>query len=116
MFIRGWFEAGVKWIQQLCTNLFWWFVLLLSSTKKEGLLINKFSWLINYVIDLAVTKVCVQMLKKIYLLFLVCFSNCQMSDAQEIIPPSNIEWYSIKKAFEMAEKEPRPIILNIYTG
>jgi len=55
------------------------------------------------------------MLKRVFLFILVCFSACQVSIAQEITSPGNIKWYSIDEAFEMAKKEPRPIILDVYT-
>ncbi len=40
----------------------------------------------------------------------------QMQFAQDIYPPSGIKWYNIKQAFELAQKEPKPIMLDIYAN
>ncbi len=39
----------------------------------------------------------------------------QSLSAQEIIPPSNIQWYTLDKAVELAKENPRPIMLDVYT-
>lgn len=49
-------------------------------------------------------------------IFLTIFSFLlNYSNAQEIIPPSDIKWYSLNEAVELAKDEPRPIIIDVYT-
>ncbi len=55
------------------------------------------------------------MLKKVYLFVLAYFFVCQISGIQEVVPFGGVKWYSLSEAIKMAEKEPRPIILDVYT-
>ncbi len=54
------------------------------------------------------------MKKIVLLLLLVKFLNSSLY-GQEIIPPSSIKWYSLNEALELAKKEPRPIMIDVYT-
>ncbi len=55
-------------------------------------------------------------MRKAGLIFLITIASLQMLLGQRIITPSSIKWYSINKAFELAEKEPRPIMLDVYAN
>ena len=37
------------------------------------------------------------------------------ANAQYIISPSAIKWYDLKKAFELSQKNPRPILIDVYS-
>jgi len=54
-------------------------------------------------------------MKKILLILLFLKLIDSHSFSQEIIPPSGIKWYGLNEAFEMAKKEPRPIMIDVYT-
>lgn len=53
------------------------------------------------------------MLKRFKVIILIVYSL--NLNAQEVIPPSDIKWYSLNEAFELSKKSPRPILLDVYT-
>jgi thioredoxin-related protein len=52
---------------------------------------------------------------KHFLLSLAIFLLIFKIDAQYTVAPSSIRWYDIEKAFELNKKNPRPIIIDVYT-
>jgi thioredoxin-related protein len=55
------------------------------------------------------------MLKRTNLTFLIAIISMQILFAQDVIPPSGIKWYDLNKALELAQKEPKPIMLDVYS-
>ncbi|MFN8257158.1 MAG: DUF255 domain-containing protein [Bacteroidales bacterium] len=54
-------------------------------------------------------------MKKIFIYFITVILVSTTAFSQEIIPPSGIKWYKINEAFELSKKEPKPIIVYVYT-
>ena len=54
-------------------------------------------------------------MKKIVLLVIIVKLLNGNIYCQEIVSPSGIKWYGINQAFELAKKEPRPILVDVYT-
>jgi thioredoxin-related protein len=49
-------------------------------------------------------------------LFIISLSLIsKISFSQEIVPPSLVKWYTLEEAMKLAESNPRPIMLDIYT-
>ncbi len=52
---------------------------------------------------------------KKFLLFLFIYAVFFRINAQHTVAPSTIKWYDIEKAFELNKKNPRPILIDVYT-
>jgi thioredoxin-related protein len=56
------------------------------------------------------------MLKRTSLVFIITVVSMQLHFGQVIISPSGVKWYTITEALELAKKEPRPILVDVYTN
>jgi thioredoxin-related protein len=52
---------------------------------------------------------------KKYLLSIILSIYIPFLSAQELIPPSLVKWYTLQEAMKLAETNPRPIMLDVYT-
>jgi thioredoxin-related protein len=54
------------------------------------------------------------MIKKIFIISLVCVMIAGIAQAQ-LKPPAKVKWYTIQQALELQKKEPRKIMIDVYT-